>query len=121
MNLDRKATGAWGEQKAAEHLESLGYTILDRNVSWRAGELDIVAQHGKTVVFVEVKAFERLPPGSDPAENVHRRKQQQIGRLAAMYLVRFKREPECRFDVVTVVREPVLKLTHYPGAFILEN
>lgn len=119
MSFASKATGQWGEQQAADYLSGLGYEILDRNVSWRAGELDIVARDGKTVVFVEVKSFERLPEGSDPAENVHRRKQRQIGRLAAMYLVRYKREPECRFDVVTVVREPSVKLTHFPGAFIL--
>lgn len=119
MSLARKATGTWGEDRAAAHLGSLGYEVLERNVRFPQGELDIIAQDGKTLVFVEVKAFERLPEGSDPAENVHRRKQRQIGRLAALYLTRFKREPECRFDVVTVVREPSLKLTHYPGAFIL--
>jgi putative endonuclease len=117
--MARKATGTWGEDRAAAHLSGLGYQVLERNVRFAQGELDIIAEDGGTLVFVEVKAFESLPPGSDPAENVHRRKQRQIGRLASLYLTRYPREPRCRFDVVTVVRDPVEKLTHYPGAFIL--
>lgn len=119
MSFARKATGTWGEDCAAEHLHALGYEVLERNVRFDLGELDIIAQDADTLVFVEVKAFERMTEGSDPAENVHRRKQRQIGRLAQLYLARFPREPKCRFDVVTVVREPKLKLVHYPGAFTL--
>jgi putative endonuclease len=119
MTLARKATGTWGEDLAAEHLQGLGYTLMDRNVRFEIGELDIVAIDGDTLVFVEVKAFERLSPGADPAENVHRAKQQRIGRCALMYLTRYKREPICRFDVVTVVRAPVFRLQHFKGAFTL--
>ena len=119
MTLARKATGAWGEAQAAAHLQARGYQVLQRNVRSPFGELDIVAQDGETLVFVEVKAFESLPAGGDPAENVHRAKQRRIGRCAAAYLSAFTREPPCRFDVVTVVRAPEYRLQHFEGAFIL--
>lgn len=47
--------GRKGEDEAARHLESAGWRILDRRVKTPAGEVDIVARHGETVVFVEVK------------------------------------------------------------------
>lgn len=119
MTTARQETGTWGEDLAAEHLRGLGYGIIERNVRSGLGELDIVATDGETLVFVEVKAFERLPPGSDPAENVHVSKQRRIARCAQLYLMRYDREPQCRFDVVTVVRQPTLRLQHFPGAFIL--
>lgn len=119
MTLARKATGAWGEDLAAQHLQSCGMTVLERNVRSSFGELDIVAQDGDTLVFVEVKAFEQLALGADPAENVHRAKQRRIGRCALQYLTRFQREPLCRFDVVTVVRAPQFRLEHHAGAFTL--
>lgn len=119
MSRARKDTGDWGEALAAQHLEAQGYEIRERNFSSNLGELDLIAWRKDTLVFVEVKAFERLPPGSDPAENVHRAKQTRIGRCALLYLMRFKRPPLCRFDVVTVVREPELRLQHFEGAFTL--
>lgn len=119
MSRARKDTGDWGEALAAGHLEAQGYEILERNFRSELGELDLVAWGKGELVFVEVKAFERLPAGSDPAENVHRAKQRRIGRCASLYLMRYKRPPRCRFDVVTVVREPELRLQHFEGAFTL--
>jgi putative endonuclease len=119
MTLARQETGAWGEEEAAKHLQAQGMSIVARNVRSPFGELDIIAQDGDELVFVEVKAFESLPPGSDPAENVHRAKQKRIGRCAAAYLTAFDKEPACRFDVVTVVRRPQVRLQHFAGAFIL--
>jgi putative endonuclease len=119
MTQARKVTGRWGEDCAAAHLAAQGLTVLERNVRSPFGELDLVAQDGATLVFVEVKAFEKLPPGSDPVENVHRAKQRRIARCAMAYLARFDREPACRFDVITVVRTPEFRLQHFKGAFIL--
>lgn len=47
--------GAEGERIAAEYLEQLGYTILDRNWRIREGEIDLVARDGSDIVAVEVK------------------------------------------------------------------
>ncbi|PIQ97014.1 MAG: YraN family protein, partial [Nitrospinae bacterium CG11_big_fil_rev_8_21_14_0_20_56_8] len=51
-NLD---LGQEGERKAADFLRSKGYRILQRNFRCAAGEIDIIAEDRKTVVFVEVK------------------------------------------------------------------
>ena len=51
----RRTTGVKGEEEAARFLTRSGYAILDRNVRTRAGEIDLVAKEGKTLVFVEVK------------------------------------------------------------------
>ena len=119
MSRARKDTGDWGEDLAAGHLESLGLTILRRNIRTDAGELDLLAWDKDTLVFVEVKAFERLSLGADPAENVHSAKQRRLGRIARIILAGFHPEPFCRFDVVTLVRQPDLKIQHYSGAFVL--
>lgn len=54
--MDHLATGKQGEDRAQSYLESLGYTILDRNRRYKIGEVDILAQDGDQVVVVEVKA-----------------------------------------------------------------
>ena len=43
---DKDDRGRAGEQRAAAHLQNLGYTVLDRNWRCAAGELDIVAARG---------------------------------------------------------------------------
>jgi putative endonuclease len=116
----RKDLGDWGEAEAARHLETKGYLIVGRQVRTGLGEIDLVALDRETLVFVEVKALERIPDdGVDPAENVHRRKQRRLGLAARAYLAGLDREPYCRFDVVTLVREPALRVEHHAGAFVL--
>lgn len=85
----RQARGRWGEDLACRHLRGLGFEILDRN--WRSpephvrGELDIVARHGDTLVFCEVKARRRSGYGG-AASAVDERKQRQIRALAESWL-----------------------------------
>ena len=47
--------GAWGEQAARAFLTRRGYAVLETNFRTRFGEIDIIAQDGKYIVFVEVK------------------------------------------------------------------
>jgi len=98
--------GRKGEEAAARHLQSLGYVILERRFRTRAGEIDLVARDGNTLVFVEVKARTSLACGR-PAEAVDARKRGRIARVASLYLAReCGRESPCRFDVVEVLLEP---------------
>ena len=55
MNTARAVAGAKAEALAADFLASRGVTILERNFRRRCGELDLVAQDGDTLVFVEVR------------------------------------------------------------------
>lgn len=53
-------TGAYGEAKAEKYLKKIGYKIIDRNVLYKWGEIDIVAKdRSGTLVFIEVKTFDK--------------------------------------------------------------
>ena len=75
--LDNRSLGRRGEDVAAEHLRSLGFTIVGRNVRTRYGEIDIIAREGDTLVFVEVKARRGIRFGT-PEEGLSARKQAQV-------------------------------------------
>ena len=116
----RRATGIRGEEEAARFLARCGYAILDKNVRTRAGEIDLVAKEGKTLVFVEVKTRRDLA-GDPPQAAVNTRKQNRLGKLAHGYLkLRRLREMPCRFDVVAVIVNDeggVKAIRHIPNAF----
>jgi putative endonuclease len=116
----RRATGIKGEEEAARFLARSGYAILDRNVRTRAGEIDLVAREGKTLVFVEVKT-RRDVDGDPPQAAVNTRKQNRLGRLAHGYLkLKRIRQAPCRFDVVSVILNEeggVKAIRHIPNAF----
>jgi putative endonuclease len=118
----RKTTGIRGEEEAARFLARCGYAILDKNVRTRAGEIDLVAREGKTLVFVEVKT-RREVPGDPPQAAVTTRKQNRLGKLALGYLkLRRLGEVPCRFDVVSVIvndQGGVKAIRHIPNAFTL--
>jgi putative endonuclease len=98
--------GQRGEEVAARHLLSLGFVILERRFRTRAGEIDLIAWDGDTLVFVEVKARSSLACGR-PAEAVDGRKRGRIARAASLYMARRgDGEAPCRFDVVEVLEEP---------------
>ena len=109
----RIGTGKNGEELAVQYLEKQGYIIVARNYRLRIGEIDIIARDGEFLVFVEVKTRRSNRFGS-PFEAVDFRKQQQIIRVARMYLARHGGE-NCavRFDVVAVCFDkgaPVVEL-----------
>ncbi|MCI0547277.1 MAG: YraN family protein [Candidatus Rokubacteria bacterium] len=109
-----------GEEEAARFLQRCGYTILDKNIRTRAGEIDLVAKEGKTLVFVEVKTRKDLI-GDPPQAGVRTRKQNRLGKLAQGYLkLKRLREVPCRFDVVAVIVNDeggVKAIRHIPNAF----
>ena len=116
----RRTTGIKGEEEAARFLTRSGYAILDRNVRTRAGEIDLVAKEGKTLVFVEVKTRRELE-GDPPQAGVHTRKQNRLAKLANGYLkLKRIRQTPCRFDVVAVIINDeggVKAIRHIPNAF----
>lgn len=116
----RRATGIKGEEEAARFLARCGYAILDKNVRTRAGEIDLVAKEGKTLVFVEVKTRKDLE-GDPPQAAVNARKQNRLGKLAHGYLkLKRMREMPCRFDVVSIIVNDeggVKAIRHIPNAF----
>ena len=116
----RRGTGIKGQEEAARFLTRSGFAILDRNVRTRAGEIDLVAKEGKTLVFVEVKTRRDLE-GDPPQAAVHTRKQNRLAKLAHGYLKQKRiRQTPCRFDVVSVIINEeggVKAIRHIPNAF----
>ncbi len=110
--------GARGEVVAARHLRENGFNILKRNYKCPAGEVDIIAREGETVVFVEVKARSGTGFGL-PCEAVDRRKQERLIRIAHHYLSRLDEQPPARFDVVSVMRKSdrTYRIEHIRDAF----
>jgi putative endonuclease len=100
----RKAFGTRAEQVAADDMIARGWTVLHRNFRSRAGEIDIVALHGQTLVFCEVKARHAWSAVSFAAEAVNQRKQLRLIRVAREFLARYPRwqDAPCRFDVVAL-------------------
>ena len=102
MTIARQNLGKSGENIAAAELERRGYAILARRYRTARGEIDIVAQDGPTLVFVEVKVRD-TPECGTAAEAVTRHKQRRLGRMASDYLARHDiTDQPCRFDVVAI-------------------
>jgi len=120
----RRVLGDRGEEAAARYLAGRGFTILERNLRSRGGELDLVVRDGRTVVFVEVKA-RREGAGDPPQAAVDARKQARLARLALAYLARHRLgDAACRFDVVAVTVDragAVRRIEHFPDAFRLDG
>jgi putative endonuclease len=101
-DVERKQRGNHAEQKVAEHLVRQGFVILARNVTFRDGELDIVASRGQTLAFVEVRMRASHAFGH-PMETVSRSKQHKVIRAALRFLQRHQLfRKAIRFDVATL-------------------
>ncbi|MGV1099412.1 YraN family protein [Thiovibrio sp. JS02] len=102
MKSGKLSLGQAGEELASRFLAGLGYRLLARNYRTRLGEIDIVAEEGRVVVFVEVKT-RRAHQCGHPAEAVTPAKCRQISKAALQYLGETGREgQDARFDVVAV-------------------
>ena len=114
--------GRAGEDYTAGWLRRQGYRILARNWRCRQGEVDIIAQTGETVAFVEVKARR---PGAmvSPLEAVDRRKQKKLVMAATAWLSATGSGLQPRFDAAAVTleecrgREHVSGFDYYESAF----
>lgn len=78
--------GREGEERAASHLISLGYRIIDRNWRCEQGEIDIVALDGDKLAFVEVKTRKTTRFGH-PFEAIDARKKRRMWGLAHAWAV----------------------------------
>ncbi|MEW5914622.1 MAG: YraN family protein [Thermodesulfobacteriota bacterium] len=94
--------GREAESLARALLERGGLQVVEANRRTGAGELDLVAWDGATLVFVEVKARCGRARGL-PEEAVDLRKQRRLAQAAAAYLAAMGPPmPQCRFDVVAL-------------------
>lgn len=106
VRTPRQRAGDAAEDVACVTLTAAGYRILARNVRFREGELDIVADDSGTLVFVEVR-MRRSDEfgGAEGSVDLHKRR--RLVRAAQHYLLEHyggserRAPPACRFDLIT--------------------
>jgi len=102
MTNKQQKFGENSENLAAWYLRENGYHIIEQNYRNRMGEIDIIAQDKKTIVFVEVKSRRSIRYGS-PKWAVTPKKQRKISMVALYYLKTTKQiDAKARFDVVAI-------------------
>ena len=101
--LKGRNSGTHWEKTAESFLRDQGLKLLNRNFSSRFGEIDLIMEDEKTVVFIEVK-FRKNDHHGSGADAVTFHKQSRISRTAAWYLARnpHRAEQFCRFDVISI-------------------
>ena len=110
MNISsktRKEVGALGERVAGLYLERHEFIIRDRNISRKTGEIDLIAEQGDTLHFVEVKTIlvDDFPDESnlyddydDPSLNLHEAKVRKVARTGEWYVMERGWEGEWQVD-----------------------
>ena len=96
-----KLSGAWGEALAAEYLRKKRYSIVAAGYRCRFGEIDLIVQDRKYLVFVEVK-LRKTGDFAKAMEYVDQRKQDKIRITASMYLSQNSTKLQPRFDVIEI-------------------
>ena len=128
----RGRTGQRGEEAVRERVTTWGWRVVDHNVRWREGELDLIALDRSTLVFGEVKTLVGRGPDArspfSPFESIDLRKQMQIRRLARRWLAdelrrtetRGGRFSQIRFDAFAVTLDAagaIREIEHLEDAF----
>lgn len=108
-----RAAGREAERRAEKLLRRRGYRILARNVTYRRGELDLVALDGEVLVFVEVRSRKNDRFGGAVA-SISATKRQRLRHAATVYLAKHPTDAPVRFDVVAFTGD---RVEHLIGAF----
>ena len=99
--LTSKVNGAWGEALAARYLQKKRYKLVACGYHCRFGEIDLIVQNRKYLVFVEVK-LRKNADFAQAMEYVDRRKQDRIRMTASIYLSQNPTVLQPRFDVIEI-------------------
>jgi len=109
--------GKQGEAEAARFLREKGYQILTTNYRYQHAEIDIVAQNGKLLLFVEVKTRTNVSFGN-PEEFVNYAKAKLVMKAAEHYIFAHNWQYDVRFDIVAVIiNGNELRVKHVEDAF----
>lgn len=112
--MNTTQTGTQGEDQALTYLQKKGYKLLARNFRVKGGEIDLVMQDKKTLVFVEVKTRATTAFGG-PLAAITAAKQQRIARAAHIFVQTNRPKfDSIRFDAVAVLAQ---EITHLQNAF----
>ena len=108
--MDRDKLGKKGEKAVAKYLKKHKYAIIYTNFSTYNGEIDIIAEKGGYIAFVEVKtrtAGQMLCPSL----SVDRKKKRRILAASGAYIQKYKITKQPRFDIAEVIANDKGKLS----------
>ena len=111
--------GRWGEEQGAQWLRRHGFALFEAGWQCRFGEIDLIAQKGGYICFVEVK-LRRDDRFAQAREFVDHHKQQRLRTSAQMYLAQNPTQLQPRFDVLEVYAPEGME-TRKPKIVLLEN
>ena len=114
-----RALGQGGEDQVAERLQAQGWRIVTRNFRCRMGEIDLIAEDGRYLAFVEVKLRKDGSYGA-ACEAVTLSKQRKLRLTAESYLLHRPTELQPRFDVAEVYAPQGVR-TEQPDIYYIEN
>ncbi|MFC2062096.1 YraN family protein [Elusimicrobiota bacterium] len=106
MRNNNLLKGQLAEKKALQFLKDKNYQIIHSNWRCRLGEVDIIAQDGSYLCFIEVK-YRKSNSYGLPREAVDHKKRQKLINLALYYISREEKEKNIRFDVVEVSEDSI--------------
>ena len=120
----RRSLGKHGEELASAYLLKCGFSLLARNWRTRAGEIDIIAQEGPWLVFVEVRSRRAdsnsaSPHLGPPEDSITPKKRAKLVDLAEAYLFDVRWEESWRIDVIAIEIRPdgsMARLNHFRDA-----
>lgn len=117
MQTSLTQLGNQAEKFVGQYLKKHGFNILEYNYKKKFGEVDIIAQKGTLIVFVEVKM--RTNAHFDSATLITNSKQRRIINVAYEYIGHFKHDDkDCRFDVALVgIENNEYEITYLINAF----
>ena len=116
--MDKRLIGEYGEIVAARYLRKHGYIIVEGNYHCKFGEIDIVAEDKKYVVFVEVKT-RHSSCLVDPEITVDVYKQRHLIWAANSFVNRYQYDNDVRFDIIAIVidKNNEKRIEHIEDAF----
>jgi len=120
--MDTKELGYLAEGIARHYLIKRGYKILAANYKMSFGEIDIVAQKDKSVIFAEVKANKDTAPEFSPEIRVDYKKKNKLINLATAYMLNQKmkdRDLDWQIDIISVIfdsENKKAKIKHFKNA-----
>ena len=116
--MNRKKIGNKGEELAVSFLSANGYEVLHRNYWAGRAEVDIIARHESSLIFIEVKTRKSIDFGY-PEEFVSEAQQERIHYAAEEYIINKDWKGDIRFDILAIVwdgsKEP--NIEHFEDAF----
>ena len=98
---DRRLVGRWGEALAAEFFRKKRYRLVAMNYTCRFGEIDLIVQNRRYIVFVEVK-LRKSDSFARAAEYVDHYKQERLRTTASVWLSQNESALQPRFDVLEI-------------------